>query len=68
MNGGTIIASLAIGDEPGVPDWVLADLLPTCLTAIKISVAAYAPDGGWLEGPIYHGRVSSSMKYLNGSF
>jgi hypothetical protein len=45
---------LASGEQ-GVPAWVTASLLPSALATMQQSIAGFAPDGGWQEGPNYAG-------------
>ena len=61
-NSGAGLAALAIEGEAGVPPFY-AGLLTNATRGVLCSAAGasegsgdgYAPDGGWWEGPIYHG-------------
>ena len=58
--GGSLIGALAVGDEPGVPAWVLAEFVPAALAAVFASVddragGGWGPDGEWREGANYAG-------------
>jgi Tfp pilus assembly protein PilE len=45
--GGGVMGCLAVAGEPGAPAWVNATLLPAALTAMRLSVSGWGPDGGW---------------------
>jgi len=49
-NGGLTVGSLAIADEE---PQIAANLFAKCAAAIRPSMKAYAPDGGFPEGPGY---------------
>jgi hypothetical protein len=60
--GGTIIACLAVADEPGVPAWVMGELLPAAVgNLVAWSARGWAPDGGWVEGCNYGSYTARYM-------
>jgi hypothetical protein len=59
-NGGLTIGALAIAqDDPALA----SDTISRCRVAIKPAMAAYAPDGGFGEGPGYWGYATSYTVY-----
>ena len=59
-NGGLTVGALAIAeDEPQLA----ADLIERCRVAIKPSMHAFAPDGGFGEGPGYWGYATAYNVY-----
>ena len=61
-NGGIALGALAVaGDEPDKSRAILRD----ALDSINRSLVAYAPDGGWAEGPGYwHYGTSYAVVFL----
>ena len=52
--GGAIMGALAVASEPGVPAWVLEELLPRATgNLLAWSAQGWGPDGAWPEGPNY---------------
>lgn len=61
-NGGLTVGALAIADEE--PD-LAARVVGRALESIKLAMGAYAPDGGWAEGPSYwHYATSYNVYFL----
>lgn len=59
-NGGLTIGALAIAqDDPALA----SDIIHRCKTAIRPAMHAYAPDGGFGEGPGYWGYATSYTVY-----
>ena len=54
-HAGLTLGALAIADDE--PD-LAYDVLTLALTSVPISMAEYAPDGGWIEGPGYWGYAT----------
>jgi hypothetical protein len=56
--GGTVMATLAVQGEIGVPVWV-DELLPLALDNLNAySAKAWGSDGAWPEGPNYGGYTA----------
>ena len=55
-NGGLTVGALAIADEEPA---IASRLIALCRRAIKPSMNAFAPDGGFAEGPGYWGYATS---------
>jgi len=34
--------------------WIAGEILNASLKSIPIAMSKYDPDGGWVEGPMYH--------------
>ena len=52
-NGGAGLAALSLGGEAGVPDWVLAEVLPAAIAGVQSSATRPAPpqvDDGTADG------------------
>lgn len=52
-SGGSIVGSLSIADEPGMPDWLWSGVYDISLTSMPYCVAAYSGEGSWEEGTGY---------------
>jgi hypothetical protein len=59
-NGGLTVGALAVADEEKE---VASKLISLCRAAIKPSMNAFAPDGGFPEGPGYWGYATSYNVY-----
>ena len=59
-NGGLTVGALAVGDEERT---LVTELLLLCREAIKPSLKAYEPDGGFAEGPAYWNYATAYMAY-----
>ena len=63
-NGGVIVACLAIVDEQPVP---AQRCLSYAMNSIKSGLAAYDPQGGTAEGPMYHNYATRYLTFAAAS-
>ncbi len=59
-NGGMMVGALAIADTD--PRFA-AYIIPQAVTSLPLALAAYDPDGAWMEGPAYWGYATRYTAY-----